>query len=184
MVDLLLFAFKGRSRCLPRSGRSPQSNLDNRGARFSTRTRGFPPPRAGSARPEEIARYSWKAAHYCFAWKAAVLEEMLHGRGGRSERPGAGYGIGATVISDQPALDCGRLVSPSRTTSMADLDLRGALSSPIASLATRTCSATFPVRSASIPMFLAASPRPFVVARLVPRRLGNWMPEIPCSSSE
>ena len=61
---------------------------------------------------------------------------------------------------------------------MADLDLRGALPSPIASLATRTCWATFPVRSASIPMFLAASPRPFVVARLVPR-LGKWMPEIP-----
>jgi hypothetical protein len=60
---------------------------------------------------------------------------------------------------------------------MADLE-RGALPSPIASLATRTCWATFPVRSASIPMFLAASPSPFVVARPVPR-LGKWIPEIP-----
>jgi hypothetical protein len=87
-------------------------------------------------------------------------------------------GSALVQFPDQPALDCERLVSPSRTTSIADLDLRGPLSSPIASLATRTCSATFPVRSASAPMFFAASPRLFVVARPVPRRLGNAMPKI------
>jgi hypothetical protein len=77
---------------------------------------------------------------------------------------------------DQPALDCERLVSPSRTTSIADLDLPRPGSSPIASLATRTCSATFPVRSASAPMFFAALARFFLVARVVPR-LGRETPK-------
>jgi hypothetical protein len=114
-------------------------------------------------RPLSTPRLSrWVCRATALHGKQRSLRDAAWAGEGVFERLALDTGSALLQFPHQPALDCERLVSPSRTTSIADLDLRGALSWPIASLATRTCSATFPVRSASAPMFFAAPPRLFV----------------------